>query len=92
MRLYSLGEVAILPVVYSSVRRFTDGTRMGRAIPGQKFSREQEISLLRARLTVMERSKTWLHDLRADRAAELKRFHAETEGRLNQLAGKVMTA
>ena len=92
MRLYSLGQVAILPEVYSSVRRFNDGTRMGRAIPGQEFSREQEIALLRARLTVMERSKTWLHDLRADRAAELKRFRAETEERLSQLMAKVMSA
>lgn len=92
MRLYSLGQVAILPEVYSSVRRFNDGTRMGRAIPGQEFSREQEIALLRARLTVMERSKTWLHDLRADRAAELKRFRAETEARLSHLMAKVMSA
>lgn len=92
MRLYSLGQVAILPEIYSSVRRFNDGTRMGRAIPGQRFSRDQEIALLQARLTVMERSQTWLHDLRADRAAELKRFRAETEERLDQLTAKVMTA
>lgn len=92
MRLYSLGQVAILPEIYSSVRRFIDGTRMGRAVPGQRFSREQEIALLQARLTVIERSKTWLHDLRADRAAELKRFRAETEERLAQLTAKVMTA
>lgn len=92
MRLYSLGQVAVLPEIYSSVRRFNDGTRSGRAIPGQAFTREQEISLLRARLTVMERAKTWLHDLRADRAAELERFQRETEEMLFQLTAKVMTA
>jgi glycosyltransferase involved in cell wall biosynthesis len=92
MRLYSLGPVAVLPEIYSSVRRFNDGSRLGRAIPGQAFSREQEIDLLHARLTVMERAKTWLLDLRADRAAELKRFQKQTEERLSELTAKVMTA
>lgn len=92
MRLYSLGQVAVLPEIYSSVRRFNDGSRHGRHIPGQAFTREQEIALLRARLTVMERAQTWMHDLRADRAAELKRFYRETEERLSQLIAKVMTA
>lgn len=92
MRLYSLGQVAVLPAIYSWVRRFNDDSRMGRSIPGQPPTREQEIALLRARLTVMERSKTWLHDLRADLAAELERFRAETEEQLSQLTMKVMTA
>ncbi|HEX5835371.1 MAG TPA: glycosyltransferase family 2 protein [Pyrinomonadaceae bacterium] len=92
MRLYSLGPVAVLPNVYSSVRRFNDGSRLGRSIPGQEPTREQEIALLRARLTVMERSQTWLHDLRADLAAELERFRRETEDKLSQLTVKVMTA
>ena len=34
MRLYHLGQVVVLPEVYSWVRRFNDGTRFGRAIPG----------------------------------------------------------
>lgn len=92
MRLYSHGQVAVLPEIYSSVRRFNDGTRNGRAIPGQAFTREQEIAILSARLTVMERTKTWLHDLRVDRAAELKRFHRETEEKLSELTAMVMTA
>lgn len=92
MRLYSLGPVVVWPEIYSSVRRFDDGSRLGRSIPGQAPSREQEIALLRARLTVMERAKTWLHDLRADRAAELERFRRETEEKLVQLAAKVMSA
>lgn len=92
MRLYSLGQVAVLPEIYSSVRRFDDGSRLGRAIPGQAPTREQEIALLRARLTVMQRSGSWLRDLRADRAAELKRFHRETQEMLSQLTAKVMSA
>ena len=92
MRLYSLGQVAVLPKVYSWVRRFNDGSRLGRSIPGQEPTREQEIALLRARLTVMERSQTWLHNLRADLAAELERFRRETEEKLSRLTVKVMTA
>jgi len=92
MRLYSLGQVAVLPEIYSSVRRFNDGSRHGRHIPGQEFTREQEIALLQSRLTVMERAQTWMQDLRVDRASELKRFHRETEERLSQLIAKVMTA
>jgi glycosyltransferase involved in cell wall biosynthesis len=92
MRLYSLGQVVVLPEVYSAVRRFDDGSRLGRGIPGQTPTREQEIALLRARLIVMKRSKSWLRDLRADRAAELKRFYKETEEKLSQFSVKVMTA
>ena len=92
MRLYSRGQVAVLPEIFSWVRRFNDDSRMGRSIPGQAPTREQEIALLHARLTVMERSKTWLHGLRAELAAELDRFHAETEDRLFELTMRVMTA
>lgn len=92
MRLYSLGQVVVLPEIYSWVRRFNDGSRLGRSIPGQAPTRQQEIALLRARLTVMERSKTWLHDLRADLAAELERFRNETEEKLAELTVRVMTA
>ena len=92
MRLYSLGPVAVLPEVYCWIRRFDDNSRLGRSIPGQAPNREQEIALLRARLKVMERSETWLHNLRADLAAELERFRTVTEERLSQLTDKVMTA
>ena len=92
MRLYSLGPVAVLPELYTWIRRFDDDTRMGRSIPGQAPNRVQEIALLRARLTVMQRSKTWLHDLRADLALELERFRNETEERLSQLTTKARTA
>jgi glycosyltransferase involved in cell wall biosynthesis len=92
MRLYQLGHIVVLPEVYSWVRRFDDGSRQGRAIPGTTPTQDQEIVLLEARLTVIERSKSWLHGLRADLAVELERFRVETEVRLKRLSIKVQTA
>jgi glycosyltransferase involved in cell wall biosynthesis len=87
LRLYHLGQIVVLPEVYSWVRRFDDGSRPGRAIPGQAPTREQKLVLLRARLTVIERSRSWLHGLRPHLAAELERFRIETEIRLAKLTG-----
>jgi glycosyltransferase involved in cell wall biosynthesis len=56
VRLYQKCHVVALPEVWSHVRWIHDGTRIGRACPGQPRSREQEIGLLRDRLTVIERS------------------------------------
>jgi glycosyltransferase involved in cell wall biosynthesis len=56
VRLYQECRVVALPEVWSHVRWIDDGTRIGRACPGQPRSREQEIGLLRDRLTVIERS------------------------------------
>ena len=92
MRVYQLGPVVVLPRVYSSVRRFNDGSRLGRGIPGQERTREQELMLLRARLAVIERSRSWLHGLPAELAAERERFQLETEARLARLTAKVMIA
>ena len=91
MRLYHVGQIVVLPEVYSWVRRFNDHSRQGRSIPGQAPTREQEIALLSARLTVIERSKSWMHGLRPDLAAELERFRLETEARLKQLTVKAKT-
>lgn len=92
MRLYQLGQIVVLPEVYSWVRRFEDGSRPGRSIPGTTPTQEQEIVLLQARLTVIKRSETWLSGLRADLAVELERFRVETEARLRRLRVKVQTA
>ena len=91
LRLYHLGQIVVLPEVYSWVRRFNDHSRPGRSIPGQAPTRQQEILLLSARLTVIERSKSWLHGLGPDLAAELERFRLETEARLKQLTVKAKT-
>ncbi len=56
VRLYQECRVVALPEVWSYVRWIDDGMRIGRACPGQPRSREQEIALLRDRLTVVERS------------------------------------
>lgn len=92
LRLYHLGQVVVLPEVFSWVRRFDDGTRLGRGVPGRQPTREQQILLLRARLAVIERSKPWLLGLREDLAAEFERFRVETEHDFNRLNVKAKTA
>jgi len=92
MRLYHLGHVVVLPEVYSWVRRFDDGSRLGRAIPGQTPTREQELALLRSRLAVIGEAKSWSHGLREDLAAELERFRLETEAEYTRLTTKIRLA
>jgi glycosyltransferase involved in cell wall biosynthesis len=81
MRVCHLCRVVVLPKVLAHVRRFDDNSRNGRGIPGRQASKDQELVLLRDRLTVMKRA-TWLNDLDPLLAAELERFRRETERRL----------
>jgi glycosyltransferase involved in cell wall biosynthesis len=83
MHVYYSCSVIVLPEVWSHIRRFDDGTRAGRATPGQERTREQEIGLLRDRLRVLERSQ-WLSGLDAYLANELARFRADTVRQLAQ--------
>ena len=92
LRLYRLGQVLVLPDVFSWVRRFNDGTRLGRAIPGRPPTRDQELMLVRARLAVIDRSKPLVEGMRADLAAELERFRLETEAQFARLTAKIKTA
>ena len=85
LRIYHACRVVVLPEIWAQVRCFDDGSRDGRALSGNPTTREQEINLLRNRLTVLERSH-WLSGLRADLAAELQRFHADTARKLAQFA------
>ena len=85
MRVYHRCRVIVLPEVWSHVRQFADGTRIGRATPGQPPTREQEIRYLRDRLKVMERSQ-WLSGLDAYLANELTRYRADTVRQLALLA------
>jgi glycosyltransferase involved in cell wall biosynthesis len=78
MRVCHLCRVVVLPKVLAHVRRFDDESRNGRGIPGRKATREQELILLRDRLTVIQRAQ-WLRDLESPLAAELERFRSETE-------------
>jgi glycosyltransferase involved in cell wall biosynthesis len=82
MRVCHSCRVVVLPKVLAHVRRFDDDSRRGRGIPGQSRTRDQEMILLRDRLTVMNRA-TWLTDLEPLLAAELERFRTETERGLN---------
>ena len=77
MRLYHRCFVVVLPQVWSHVRRFMDGSRLGRGVPGRPPTREQELVLLRARLTVIERAH-WLQGLDTHLASELERFRKDT--------------
>jgi hypothetical protein len=78
MRVCHLCRVVVLPKIMAHVRRFNDDSRDGRGIPGRSTTRDQEMILLRDRLTVMKRA-TWLKDLEPLLAAELERFKSETE-------------
>ena len=77
MRLYHNCRVVVLPQVWSQVRRFVDASRTGRGIPGRPTTAEQELLLLRSRLTVMERAG-WLQGLDASLASEFERFRSKT--------------
>jgi glycosyltransferase involved in cell wall biosynthesis len=76
MRLYHASRVVVLPQAWTHVRRFVDESRMGRNVPGRPTTPEQEMLLLRSRLTVMERSE--LKGLDAKLADELERFRTKT--------------
>lgn len=82
MRVCHQCRVVVLPKILAHVRRFDDGSRNGRGIPGRTATRDQERTLLRDRLRVMDRA-TWLIDLEPLLAAELERFRRETERGLN---------
>ena len=77
MRLYHSCRVVVLPQVWSHVRRFNDASRAGRGVPGRPTTPEQELTLLRSRLLVIERSD-WLQGLDPNLASELERFRHET--------------
>jgi glycosyltransferase involved in cell wall biosynthesis len=85
MRVYHRCRVIVLPEVWSHVRQFADGTRVGRATPGLPPTREQEIGYLRDRLKVMERSH-WLSGLDSYLENELQRYRADTVHQLALLA------
>jgi glycosyltransferase involved in cell wall biosynthesis len=85
MRVYHRCRVVVLPEVWTWARCLDDGARLGRWDPGKPFTREQEVGLLRDRLTVMERSH-WLTGLDTDLAAELERFRDDTTRQLTRMA------
>ena len=83
MRVYHECRVAVLPEVWSHVRRFDDGTRLNRVCPGKPATPEQTLDVLRARLKILERTLK-LNGLRADIATELEHGRAVTAQALAQ--------
>ena len=81
MRLYHTCRVIVVPQVWSHVRRFNDGSRVERNVPGRPTTIAQEELLLSSRLTVMQRSD-WLTGLPAHLATELERFREDTVTKL----------
>jgi len=81
LRLYDRCRVVALPEVWSWVRRFDDGTRAGRAVPGKPLTRDQEIRFQQYRLKVIERVE-WQSDLHEDLRKEFERCRAEIAGDL----------
>jgi glycosyltransferase involved in cell wall biosynthesis len=87
MRLYHSCRVIVIPQIWSHVRRFNDLSRTGRGIPGRPTTHEQELVMLRSRLTVMERAD-WLHGLDVNLASELERFRSKTATDFHELTRK----
>jgi glycosyltransferase involved in cell wall biosynthesis len=83
MRLYNESRVVVLPEVWSHVRRFDDGTRVGRHIPGTAPTPSQNVSVLRAKLTILERTLK-LSGLAADITSELEQCRCLTAQQLAQ--------
>jgi glycosyltransferase involved in cell wall biosynthesis len=83
MRVYNHCRVAVLPEVWTHIRRIDDGTRLGRPCPGNPPTRAQTISILHVKLTILERTLK-LAGLRADIAAELEDCRVATAKQLAQ--------
>jgi glycosyltransferase involved in cell wall biosynthesis len=86
MRLYNQCCVVVLPEVRSHVRRFDDGTRIGRHIPGTVPTPSQQISVLRAKLTILERTLK-LSGLAANITTELEQCRFLAAQQLAQCEG-----
>ena len=76
IHLYDRCRVVVLPEVWSWVRRFEDGTRSGRAVPGTPQTDAQKIEYQRIRLKILERTQ-WQNELGPDLRAELDCRRAE---------------
>jgi glycosyltransferase involved in cell wall biosynthesis len=83
LRLYHECRVVVLPEVWAHVRRIDDGARPGRRPPGKPCTPSQEISVLRDRLNVLERSLR-LSGLNGDLLNELERGRHITAQQLAQ--------
>lgn len=83
IRVFHMCSIAVLPKVWSHVREYDDGTRIGRVPSGRARNRTQEIEHLRGRLTVLERS-LGLQGLDRKVVNGLERSRIETVRQLDQ--------
>ena len=88
VRIYQNCRVIVLPEIWSHIRCIDDNSRIARACPGSPPSREQEICLLRDRLTAMGRAVT-MDGLTSAQATEFKRSRAVYVRKLNRLESTV---
>lgn len=86
MRVYNECRVAVLPEVWSHIRRFDDDTRLNRMCPGKPATLEQTKGVLHSRLRTLERTLR-LNGLRADVASELERGRVVTAQALARCDG-----
>ena len=86
VRVYQECRVIVLPKVWSYIRYIDDGTRQGRACAGKCPNREQQMTLLRDRLTATGRSVK-VAGLAPDLSAELERYRFDSAQQLAQLEG-----
>lgn len=81
LRLYDRLRVVALPEVWSWVRRFDDGTRGNRGVPGTPRTPEQHLELQRDRLKIMDRAE-WQNALRDDLREEFERCRRDIAAEL----------
>jgi glycosyltransferase involved in cell wall biosynthesis len=86
MRIYHECRVIVLPEVWSHIRRYDDGTRPDRACPGKPATPVQQISVLRDKLTILDRTLR-LDGLRANIVTELESCRFITAQQLAQDSG-----
>ena len=86
MRIYHQCNVAVLPEIWSHIRRFDDGTRPGRACPGKPGTLPQRVGVLQVKLRILERTLR-LDGLRGEIAAELERCRFITAQQLKPYEG-----
>jgi len=82
LRAWHLCRVLVLPEVWTHVRRFDNGTRVGRPVPGNHRTLSQEIGILADLSKIIDRYP-YLSGLGTDLAGELERCRVAVA---NQLA------
>jgi glycosyltransferase involved in cell wall biosynthesis len=81
LHVYHLCRVVVLPEVWTQVRRFDDGTRIARPVPGKRRTPLQEVNIMKDALKIMGRYP-YMSGLRPDLAKELERCRVSAASQL----------